>query len=186
MADFRTAESLGARILAARKARGFRTARDLANAIVGGNLTQATIENIESGRRVNLDVSQLLNIAKALSIPPTYLLAPLGRPDDAVDLPNLSEALKAMTAAEFDSWIANTPESGYQPVAMDERNASTQLIALREWIGLRRELSRLEVARALEQEVDPRGTPRTDSRLESTTIELTRVEAFLVSAGWEL
>ena len=84
---------MGARIRAARRARGLRTARELADTIVGGNLTEAVIENIEAGRTVALDVNQLLNIAMVHRLPPSYLLAPLSEPDRPADLPNLSDAL---------------------------------------------------------------------------------------------
>ena len=84
---------MDARIRAARRARGRRTARELADTIVGGNLTEAIIENIEAGRKVALGVNQLLNIAMALRVPPGYMLAPLSEPDRPLDLPNLSDAL---------------------------------------------------------------------------------------------
>ena len=50
MADFRTEIGIGARIKLARRERGFRSTRDLADAIAGGNITQAVLENIESGQ----------------------------------------------------------------------------------------------------------------------------------------
>ena len=93
LTDFRSESSLDARIRTARRARGRRTARELADTIVGGNLTEAIIENVEAGRKVALDVNQLLNIAMVLRVPPSYMLAPLSEPDRPLDLPNLSDAL---------------------------------------------------------------------------------------------
>tara|TARA_R110002124_G_scaffold287131_1_gene470600 strand:- start:6729 stop:6902 length:174 start_codon:yes stop_codon:yes gene_type:complete len=49
--------SIGARIRAIRKARGIRTTRELAELITGASLTESITENIESGRKVDLDVS---------------------------------------------------------------------------------------------------------------------------------
>ena len=45
--------------------------------------------------------------------PLSYLLAPLGEPDSAPDLPNLSEAFAGMTAIEFDSWLAAAKDGRY-------------------------------------------------------------------------
>lgn len=184
MGDFRTEPTLGARIQAARRQRGMRTARDLADAISGGNVTEAIIENIEAGRKANLDVSQLLNIAMALEVPPSYLLAAMGRPDEPVDLPNLSDAFATMTALEFDSWIANLPGSGHQPRTVAGRNASDELRALREWASTRQEIARLEVVKELERADTSGPVDRTEIRLRAARTEMTELEAYLRSAGW--
>ena len=67
----------------------------------------------------------------------------VGEPDRPLDLPNLSEAFAGMTAIEFDSWLASAPDGRYQPESLDERNATSELHALREWSSLSREASRL-------------------------------------------
>ena len=192
MTDFRSESSLGARIRAARRARGFRTARELAEAIVGGNLTEAIIENIEAGRKVVLDVSQLLNIAMALRVPLSYLLVPLGEPDRPVDLPNLSEAFAGMTAIEFDAWLASAPDGRYQPESIDERNATSELHALREWSSLSRESSRLQIMLELERATGASAGSEsplfksTESRLADASREAARLAAYLKSAGWKI
>ena len=192
MTDFRSESSLGARIRAARRARGLRTARELADAIVGGNLSEAIIENIEAGRKVVLDVSQLLNIAMALHVPLSYLLAPLGDPERPLDLPNLSDAFAGMTAIEFDAWLASTPDGRYQPESLDERNATSELQALREWSSLTRETSRLHTMLELERATSgSAGTDSplfksTESRLADASREATRLAAYLKSAGWKI
>jgi len=186
MADFRSERTLGARIQAARKARGFRTTLDLANAIDGGNVSESIIENIEAGRKASIDVSQLLNIAMALGIAPSYLLAPLGRPREGIDLPNLSRAFEGMSSVEFDSWFSNVPESGFQPQSISERNASSELQALREWASLTREVARLEVARELEVAAEGGLAARTEARLTFARDEKKRLESYLGTAGWEL
>lgn len=185
MADFRVERSLGARIQSARRSRGMRTTRELAEAIVGGNVTESILENIEAGRKATLDVSQLLNIAMALDVPPSYLLAPLGRPHDSTDLPNLSEAFDGMTSLEFDAWLSGLPSGAYQPRSIDERNASSQLEALREWASLVREIERLEIALSLEQESGAL-VGRTETRLGSARDERDRLLVYLRSAGWDL
>ena len=192
MGDFRSEQTLGARIQAARKARGFRTTRELAGAIDGGNVSESIIENIEAGRKVVLDVSQLLNIAMALRVPLSYLLAPLGEPDRPLDLPNLSEAFAGMTAIEFDAWLASAPDSRYQPESLEERNATSELHALREWSSLTRETSRLQTMLELERATT--GTAGTESsllrsteaRLADARREADRLAAYLKSAGWKI
>lgn len=192
MTDFRSESSLGARIRAARRARGFRTARELADAIVGGTLSEAIIENIEAGRKVVLDVSQLLNIAMALHVPLSYLLAPLGQPDRLLDLPNLSDAFAGMTAIEFDAWLASAPDGRYQPESLEERNATSELHALREWSSLTRETSRLQTMLALERATSGITGPdspllkSTESRLADASREASRLAAYLKSAGWRI
>jgi transcriptional regulator with XRE-family HTH domain len=192
MTDFRSEWSLGARIRAARRARGLRTARELADAIVGGTLTEAIIENIEAGRKVVLDISQLLNIAMALRVPLSYLLAPLGEPDRPLDLPNLSQAFEGMTAIEFDSWLASSQDGRYQPESLEERNATSELHALREWSALTREATRLQtmsdLERATHQTADTGSAllRSTEARLVDARRESNRLAAYLKSAGWHV
>ena len=192
MAEKRTDSSIGARIKAVRRARGFKSTRDLAQAIGVGNLTESIIENIEAGRKVVLDVSQLLNIAMALRVPLSYLLAPLGEPDRPLDLPNLSEAFAGMTAIEFDAWLASAPDGRYHPESLEERNATSELHALREWSSLTRETSRLQTMLELERATT--GTTETESpllrsteaRLADASREAARLAAYLKSAGWNI
>ena len=122
----------------------------------------------------------------ALGVAPSYLLAPLGRPTDRVDLPNLSRAFEGMTAIEFDSWLSNVPDSGYQPQSMDERNASSELQALREWALFTREVARLEGAREREAAAGDGLIERTQARLTFAREEKTRLESYLSTAGWDL
>lgn len=169
-----------------------RTARELAESIEGGTLTEAIIENIEAGRKVVLDISQLLNIAMALRVPLSYLLAPLGEPDRPLDLPNLSKAFAGMTAIEFDSWLASSKDGRYQPESLEERNATSELHALREWSTLTREAARLQIMFDLEKATAPKSGPdnallrSTEARLIDARRESERLAAYLKSAGWHL
>lgn len=169
-----------------------RTARELADSIEGGTLTESIIENIEAGRKVVLDISQLLNIAMALRVPLSYLLAPLGEPDRPLDLPNLSRAFEGMTAIEFDSWLASSKDGSYQPESLEERNATSELHALREWSTLTREAARLQVMFDLEVATASEGEPHsalllsTEARLLDARRESEQLAAYLKSAGWHL
>jgi transcriptional regulator with XRE-family HTH domain len=64
--------SIGRRVARFRKLNG-QTADELAN-LLGEGLTRAVIANIESGRKKDLTVSQLLDLAAKLDVPPGALL----------------------------------------------------------------------------------------------------------------
>ena len=180
MTGYADEDSIGDRIKAARRARGFRTTRELADAIPGSKISEHVLENIEAGRKVDLPISALLNLAKALRVPPAFLLAPLTHPSRGVDLPNLSDEVGAMTAAEFDGWLAGEASGAYRPASPDERNDLAQLDAFRELQRLRRELDR--EAAIGQVEPSPTGRNRVEY-LQSQTAELAR---YLTSAGWDL
>lgn len=188
MTDFRTAGSLGERIQATRKARGM-SARELAETI-GGVPTQSTIENIELGRKAGVDVVQLLNIAMALKVPLSYLLAPMGLPDNELDLPGLSGDFASMTVSEFDSWLSSVPDGAWIPLSLDERNAVSELHALRAWKSSVAEIARLEAALELERLVDRGGEEGHqrpfEIRLGEARREAERLAQFLRSAGWAI
>jgi transcriptional regulator with XRE-family HTH domain len=96
---------IGKRIASYRKLFGMSSSRDLAAAIPNEKITDSVIQNIESGRKSDVTVSQLLEIAHALGISPLLLLVPIGRPKNTLDLPNLSPELAAMTVDDFEDWM---------------------------------------------------------------------------------
>lgn len=187
MTNFRSETSVGARIKLARRERGYRTARDLADSILGGNVTAAVLENIESGRKADISISQMLNIARALGTPLSYLLAPIGRPDSSLDLPHLSDDFDGMTAAEFDSWLSATPASSYRPRLAAERVDIDVLNSLRELGRLRRELERLRLALNVQSaSADSdlhKSNPELQRQIDNMTTEATRLTGLLTSGG---
>jgi len=188
MADFRTETSVGARIRLARRERGFRTTAELANAIPGGNVTEAILENIESGRKADISVSQLLNIARGLNVPISMLLTPIATPDGVLDLPNLSDDFEGMSVAEFDSWLSATPSSSYRPRLAAERVDIGTLTLLRELGTLRREMERLQIVRNVgvaSGDSDLKSNSRVDSQLKGVQRELEQLVDLLSSAGIE-
>ncbi len=190
MAGFRSETNIGARIKLARKERGFRTTRDLADAIPGGNITQAILENIESGRKADISVTQLLNIARGLGVPVSMLLAPMGTPDSELDLPNLSDDFTGMTAAEFDCWLSATPASSYRPRVAAERVDIDILTSLRELGSLRREIDRLRIVVETRKASRDRDLLETNhlvqKRLDRIARDAASVASLLESAGLEL
>jgi transcriptional regulator with XRE-family HTH domain len=186
MTDFGTATTIGGRIQALRRARGMRTSKDLADAI-GGTMTVSIIENIELGRKSNLDVAQLLSIAMALQVPPSYILAPMNKPDAPLDLPGLSPAFDGMTAIEFDSWLASLEAGAYHPTTLDGRNMRFELAALREWWTATSDISRLMIAHRLESEEGIHGYARlTSERIAQLRRDADRLAAMLNAGGWSL
>ncbi len=163
------------------------SARQLAAAI-GVAPTQSTIENIELGRKASIDVVQLLNIAMALKVPLSYLLAPMGALDRSLDLPGLSEDFSSMSVGEFDAWLSSGTEGARIPTTLEERNAVSELQALREWRAKSSEVARLETALELEQSsgiAENRPYPSsTEERLANARRDVGRLESFLRSAGW--
>lgn len=187
MADFRSETSIGTRIRLARRERGFRTTAELASAIPGGNVTEAILENIESGRKADISVSQLLNIARGLNVPVSMLLAPIGTPGAELDLPNLSDDFTGMTAAEFDSWLSATSASAYRPRLASERADIEILTSLRELGTLRREIDRLQIVLDTQKASGDRDLTEANAevqkRLDHFSREAGRVSELLASAG---
>lgn len=189
MTEWATQGSIGARIQAARKARGLRTARDLAALITGSTVSESVIENIESGRKVNLDVSQLLSIAMALRVPPTFLLAPIGAPDAPLDLPNLSNEFAGMTSSQFDAWLSNLTDGNYRPATNDEMNARNELDALRAFVKLTREIKMLRDVvdtPAIFKDVDQQSWRHAEDRLRVAESEIKQVHVYLTAARWNI
>lgn len=186
MTNFGTATTIGGRIQALRRARGMRTSKELADAI-GGTMTVSIIENIELGRKSNLDVAQLLSIAMALQVPPSYVLAPMNTPDAPLDLPGLSPAFDGMTAIEFDAWLASLESGAHHPTTLDGRTMRFELAALREWWAATAEVSRLKVLQRLENEEDLSDYTRsTSQQISETQREADRLATMLNAGGWAL
>jgi len=192
MADYRTAPTVGARIAAARKARGFKSTKDLADAIPGDSITGSILQNIEAGRKNDLAVAQLLNIAWALGVSPTWILAPIGSPAEHIDLPNIVPEIRDLTVAEFDAWLSGNTDGVYMPETSDEHSDRIQLAALRELLKEKRELQRLALLKPACVEIaeDPTGDEAkdflqdTEQRTANSMRRIAQLERFLESAGW--
>lgn len=176
---------------AARKARGIRSTKALSELIGNGTVTEATLQNIETGRLTNLSVSQLLNIAFALKVAPSFLLAPLGLPNAQVDLPNLSVGLNRMNVSEFDGWLTGANDGRYRPTSAAEISERTQLEALRALENLMRERSRLETVASLERSGSESGVgekiwDRAEDKIAIVQRQIEEARQFLRTAGWPI
>ncbi|TFC20047.1 XRE family transcriptional regulator [Cryobacterium algoritolerans] len=129
-------DSIGRRIAKYRRVMGIATAKDLAGRIGSETLSASVIQNIESGRKADLSVSQLLNISRGLGISPVLLLASIDRPFDPLDLTGLSPYVAKMTGAELDAWISGTSNetvAGYSYLAIVQQIARRDLRQLMRW-----------------------------------------------------
>ena len=191
VADYRTESSLGSRVQAARKARGIKSTRELAELIGNDTLSVNILQNIESGRMTNLSAAQMLNIAFALRVAPSFLLAPMADAHGKPDLPGLSAGLASMRPTEFDAWLSGSDSGAYRPVNAPEMSERNELAAFRELDGLLRERRRLRVL----QRTDTRGTGefttaadsnwnRVEQRLAAVEVQIVDTRRYLESAGW--
>lgn len=99
------AEGIGRRIAHYRKALGFSNAKDLAEKIDNPKISHAVISNIESGRRSDPSISEVVEIARGLGISPLFLLAPVMRPSASIDLANTSAQITQTSSEEFLRWF---------------------------------------------------------------------------------
>lgn len=173
--------SFGERVKSVRKARGIKSARELAAIIDTPNITGAILQNVEAGRKQDLTMSQVLNIAFGLRVPPSLLLAPMRSPSTRVDLPNLTQGLSRMTAREFDSWLTATPGAFITTDSAD-RDSRQEVQALREFDLLTREIERLRVMARLEEGSD--SSRPTGDRLARAESDQSELRAFLEKQGY--
>jgi transcriptional regulator with XRE-family HTH domain len=97
--------AFGRRVKDARAARGFRSSLDLANAIGSDAVSHNVLRNIESGRKAELSIVQMLEIAMALEISPLALIVDFSRPFQPIDIQGLGPVFSRMSALEFDRWF---------------------------------------------------------------------------------
>ncbi|MGA0568123.1 helix-turn-helix domain-containing protein [Rathayibacter sp. KR2-224] len=183
MAEPGKTSGIGQRIKELRRRRGYRSTTELAERVLGGNVTAAVLENIESGRKADLSVSQLLNIARALRVPPAYLLADITAPGSSLDLPNLSDDFAEMTAGEFEAWFSGTLAGDYRSPDPDERLDLLQLEAYRTLSRLRREMVRQAAAN---EALRDQGVSAQGSRSVALEAEAAELEDYLQRAGWTI
>ena len=186
--NFLAQVGIGDRIHAIRKQHGIRSAKALAELIPGDNVTESIVQNIEAGRKDDLLVSQLLNIAKALRVSPIFLLAPIATPSARLDIANLSSSFDGMTVVQFDAWISGEPDGAYDWNTLAERSERTQLHAMRELHEQIRERRRL--AAKLDAAIDTgagwHAGDTTKGRLKDADWRIAQLTSYLSSAGWDL
>jgi transcriptional regulator with XRE-family HTH domain len=191
VADYRTERTLGGRIQAARKARGIKSTRELADLVGNDTVSVNILQNIESGRMTNLSAAQLLNIAFALKVTPSILLAPMGDPAAGCDLPGLSEGLASMRPNEFDAWLAGLDAGAYRPSNAAELAERNELAAFRELDALLRERRRIRFLQGdntpASEDAGELGVAewnRLEQRLSALEKQIASTRGYLEIASW--
>lgn len=95
MATDREPSLVGRRLHTVRTARGL-SAAQLADRVAGQAVSKTVITNVESGRKRDLTVSELVLLANALQVSPLFLIVDPRKPWDPVDIPGIE-----MTNVEY-------------------------------------------------------------------------------------
>ncbi|MCS5511338.1 helix-turn-helix domain-containing protein [Curtobacterium flaccumfaciens pv. betae] len=109
----RPSTGLGDRLARYRKMAGL-SAQELSDR-VGGELSRAVIANIESGRKSDITVDQLLALAWVLDIPPVALALPVHQPFQHVQVVRGETELESTTAATLIDWFLERPGLNDRP-----------------------------------------------------------------------
>jgi len=157
-------------------------------------MSGAVLRNIEAGTKSELSVSQLLNIARALNVLPIHLLTSIKEPESSLDLPNLSDDLRSMTALEFDEWLSGSTDSVFEWTTVEDQSERNQLRAARELEALARERDRLTglIEHVSEITAGTASYPQytdveTLAALRTATVQrITRLTTYLGAAGWNV
>jgi transcriptional regulator with XRE-family HTH domain len=106
----RSSRDFGKRLTKYRKLAGM-TAQQLSDAL-GGELSRSVIANIESGRKSDVTVDQLLALAWALGVPPAILALPVEDPYAEVLIVEGERrtSLPAYAAVSWMNFTSNAPE----------------------------------------------------------------------------
>lgn len=129
------ARTIGDRVREVREQHGYRSARELADAIPNPRLSPKVISNIELGRKLDLTVVELLEIAHALGVSPQSLLVDQTRPYESTAIPGVSKQIAKMPTVDFLEWLSLPFEA--HPLLMSTTveipDHTTSLIALRQY-----------------------------------------------------
>ncbi|MFF2389130.1 hypothetical protein [Agromyces sp. NPDC058104] len=178
--------AFGRRVKDARAARGFRSSLDLAKAIGNGAVSHNVLRNIESGRKAELSIVQVLEIAMALEVTPLALIVDFSRPFEPIDIQGLGPVFSRMTALEFDRWFAASGveadrEPNARPLEMSRLMVSRQL-AESSWLqSVRRE--------SIQKAVDDKGkydAPQHFDHLRAANYEVDDAFDSLLAAAADL
>ncbi len=108
-------QRIGQRVNHYRAMLGIRSTTALADRIGNPKITPVVIQNIEAGRKTEVTIGQVIDIAAGLGISPLLLLVDIQRPFEIdATVVDGGLALTAMTPAEFLTWARVDP-AGTRP-----------------------------------------------------------------------
>ena len=113
-------EPIGTRIRRLRRAAGFNSREDLATAIGSPTVTAAVIKNIEAGRKADMSVVHLFEIAYAIGVSPLVLLLDFAHPNRSATIAGLGPNFSGATNNDLDDWL--TEPAAYAPLAFGTDN----------------------------------------------------------------
>lgn len=100
MATESDASFVGKRLAQLRKSKNI-TAAQLADLVPSSSITKTVITNVESGRKRDLTVTELIQLAAALNVPIVSLLVDTQSPWAPADLPGLINGLDGLSNVEY-------------------------------------------------------------------------------------
>ena len=136
-------DGIGSRLAYYRKLSGL-SAERLSQKVT---MSRAVIANIESGRKKDVTVDELLSLAWALDIPPVALALPIEQPNVFIDTGRdeaRGDATRAHTAID---WFMTGRKAGVSP-SPQQMIATTRLRKLREFYAANAAVSRYETSAA--------------------------------------
>jgi transcriptional regulator with XRE-family HTH domain len=144
----RPTHNIGSRISRYRKMAGL-SARELSDKM-GGEMSRGVIANIESGRKTDVTIDQLLALSWALDVPPVALALPLEEPNRMVAVVAGPESIEALRTSDLADWfMAKQYVSPIRDAIGPGRGVAQGLImAVEEYEATRNRL------RALEQQLE--------------------------------
>jgi transcriptional regulator with XRE-family HTH domain len=108
-------DTFGARVRRLRRAAGYTSREELAEAIQNPSVSSAVIKNIEAGRKADISVVHLFEIAFALHVSPLVLLIDFSEPYQPARVAGLGPNFDGVTNIELDEWF--TEPASYAPLA---------------------------------------------------------------------
>jgi transcriptional regulator with XRE-family HTH domain len=167
------------------------SAEELA-AKVGRGLTRSILANLETGRKQDLTVSQLLGVAVVLGVRPIDLIFDLSEPNERISLTDGAWSLSATTWLVAEWFSSRLPTSQLdaeidgEPVELENRGENAALLEMfrRRWV-LHDELEPLLALQVEDAYSDP-GLGRMIARRQQIQSELWELERNLRAAGVNL
>lgn len=178
----RPSHDIGARVARYRKMAGL-SARELSDKL-GGEMSRGVIANIESGRKTDVTVDQLMALAWALDVPPVVLALPVEEPNRMIAVTAGTDSIQAVRSSNLVDWFmakqyvtplrdATGPGRGYAQsllIAIEEYEITRNLVRRREQQFDDGEMDAATVEQARDDEA------RVLRRLRDLGVDLTRYE----------
>jgi hypothetical protein len=141
------------------------------------------MQNIESGRKADITIPQMLEIARALEVSPMMLLVDPDRPREPVEV-----GAESMSLEKFDEWWSSRSPYEWEMPRNYGESLGWKLRELRRWWAMLDELQRLTRRMQLEPEIGPDNPDNpsyrnTRRRIETGLQELQEHVQFLQEHG---